>query len=106
MIDPPAPEPTFILFAASISAVILPVVDILPTTVPVVIPTRTRAFVKYWLVPSITFEVVNIGVTAVITLPLVKYKLLVSLTSAVVRFRDATEVEFALMRPLASITIF
>jgi hypothetical protein len=80
VIDPPTPEPTFILFAARMSAVIVPVAAMFPTTVPVVIPTRT--------------------------LVLVKYKLLVSLTSAVVKFNDAAEVVFALILPLASMVIF
>ena len=80
VIDPPTPDPTFILFAAIVSAVILPVAVILPTTVPVVMPTNT--------------------------LVLVKYKLDVSLTSAVVRFKVAPDDAFALILPLASIVIF
>ena len=77
---PPSPAPTDNIFALKILAVTIPVAVIFPTTVPVVIPTNT--------------------------LVLVKYKLDVSLTSAVVKFKAAAVVAFALILPFASIIIF
>ena len=54
--DPPNPEPNIAVFVTKVFDVIAPVAVILPTTVPVVIPTNTLALVKNRLVFSITFE--------------------------------------------------
>ena len=58
--EPPEPDPNIPTLALIILAVIIPVAVILPTTVPVVIPTNTLAFVKNKLVFSITLDVYNL----------------------------------------------
>ena len=73
VIVPPVPEPRNIAFAVILFAVTFSVTVILPCTVPVVIPTNTLAFVKYKLVNSVTLAVVNLGLTACNTRTLVKY---------------------------------